>query len=214
LRGDPLCPLQSRCIPTVTSLHPVSRTLRKMIVVLLTLSTAQAIPNDPNELQYLNNLPLDKLIQLKSSLQELVTGYENVTTTPSYIEDFAPQALPFKSAPLKRTDYDVYKKDSSKISNLFTMSVTTLAFLAFGGYLLCLVVQAVKSKHNINSTTITPTILINSGIRRPQNQFTSYGRKKRSLREMELPPEQAFDVLLKLCEGYAKWSERYGDGGI
>lgn len=35
---------------------------------------------------------------------------------------------------------------SGKIQKLFQFSVTALAFLAFGGYLLCMIVQAIKSK--------------------------------------------------------------------
>lgn len=35
---------------------------------------------------------------------------------------------------------------SSKIQSFFQISVTALAFLAFAGYLLCMIVQAIKSK--------------------------------------------------------------------
>lgn len=34
----------------------------------------------------------------------------------------------------------------SKIQTFFQISVTALAFLAFAGYLLCMIVQAIKSK--------------------------------------------------------------------
>lgn len=37
-------------------------------------------------------------------------------------------------------------EESGKIQKLFQFSVTALAFLAFGGYLLCMIVQAIKSK--------------------------------------------------------------------
>lgn len=37
-------------------------------------------------------------------------------------------------------------ESSGKIQKLFQFSVTALAFLAFGGYLLCMIVQAIKSK--------------------------------------------------------------------
>lgn len=36
----------------------------------------------------------------------------------------------------------------SKIQTIFQLSVTALAFLAFAGYLLCMIVQAIKSKGN------------------------------------------------------------------
>lgn len=34
----------------------------------------------------------------------------------------------------------------SKVQKIFQFSVTSLAFLAFGGYLLCMIVQAIQSK--------------------------------------------------------------------
>jgi hypothetical protein len=34
----------------------------------------------------------------------------------------------------------------SKIQTFFQLSVTALAFLAFAGYLLCMIVQAIKAK--------------------------------------------------------------------
>lgn len=179
----------------------------------------------PTDVAFLNELPLDKLLRLKNSLQDLVTAdYENVTaTTPSYIQRFGAEAMAIQAPPVKRGDYEeaiVYKKESySKISNIFSMSVTTLAFLAFGGYLLCLIVQAVKAKQTYNAaipTTQPTTFFVSAGIKkRPQTQFaSSYGRRKRenrfrrSLKMMDLPPEQLFEALLQVCEGYAKWSER------
>lgn len=36
----------------------------------------------------------------------------------------------------------------SKVQKIFQISVTALSFLAFGGYLLCMIVQAIKSKGN------------------------------------------------------------------
>lgn len=164
------------------------------------------------EIQYLNELSLEKLLQLKSSLKDATTVYENVTTsTPSY-ENFGAQAMAMNAPPKRKMDYEegLFKKDGkSKISNIFTMSVTTLAFLAFGGYLLCLIVQAVKTKHNTIVTTPAPTFFVNAGIKRPQSTFSSYGRLKRDRRDVNdigFPPEALFTALIQLCEGYAKWS--------
>ncbi|VVC94421.1 unnamed protein product [Leptidea sinapis] len=124
--------------------------------------------------------------------------------------------MAIRAPSVKRTDYEeeMEKKDSeSKISHVFSMSVTTLAFLAFGGYLLCLIVQAIKSKQNsMPVVTPQPTFFVNAGIKRPQTQFASYGRRKRDLNEIDetyLPPEQLFSGLVHLCEGYAKWSKRH-----
>lgn len=186
--------------------------------VIFKVSSAQV---DTEDVQFLNELPLDKLVRLKTSLQDFATvPYENVTsTTPAYLQSYGAQAMAIQGLPIKRGDYEdgVYKKgDHSKISNIFSMSVTTLAFLAFGGYLLCLIVQAVKAKqqHNNNFQPQQSTFFVSAGIKKkPQPQFSSYGRRRRdirvlkSFRSVDLPPEQLFEALLQMCEGYAKWSE-------
>lgn len=166
------------------------------------------------EVQYLNELSINKLLQLKSSLKDFSTEYNNETeTTPAYIEHFGAQAMAFKAPPIKRMEYEegLYKKGGyGKISHIFSISITALAFLAFGGYLLCLIVQAVKSKQNTIVTTPTPTLFVNAGIKRPQNTFNSYGRRKiqkRELNDIDVPPEELFTALVQLCEGYAKWSK-------
>ncbi|KAJ8719587.1 hypothetical protein PYW08_011762 [Mythimna loreyi] len=197
------------------------------IVSIFEISSADVTPTD---VEFLNELPLDKLLVLKNSLQDLVTAdYENVTTTtPTYIQTFGAEAMAMQAPPIKRGDYEeaLYKKDHhSKITNIFSMSVTTLAFLAFGGYLLCLIVQAVKAKQTYNAaipTTQPTTFFVSAGIKKkPQTHFSSsYGRRRRdnrfrrSLKMIDLPPEQLFEALLQVCEGYAKWSERTGDIGV
>ncbi|XP_026330945.1 uncharacterized protein LOC113238321 [Hyposmocoma kahamanoa] len=193
-----------------------------LIISALAFINADSITED---IQFLNELPLDKLMKLKNSLQELVTTeLDNVTsTTPTYSSGFGAQAMAIQGPPIKRGDWEesVWKKGShSKISNIFSMSVTTLAFLAFGGYLLCLIVHAIKQKQMyFPATTVQPTtFFVSAGIKkRPQAQFAAYGRRRRenrdvrSLKQIELPPEQLFSALMRLCEGYAKWSERYGN---
>ncbi|XP_053608293.1 uncharacterized protein LOC128674045 [Plodia interpunctella] len=197
-----------------------------MILLVLLIFKAANAEIQNKDLQFLNELPLDKLLKLKDSLQEFVTdnmeNIENTTSiTPTYLQAFGAQALAMK-APIKRTDYEdsVWKKES-KISNIFSMSVTTLAFLAFGGYLLCLIVQAVKAKEQYASAAGSQTTLVvNSAIKKKphiqsqfQPQFASYGRRKRDNRQhrklenIDLTPDQLFSALLQLCEGYAKWSE-------
>lgn len=202
-----------------------------MLILIIMFSTLKISTADvtPNDVEFLNEMPIDMLLRLKNSLQELVTvEYENVTTTtPSYIQRFGAEAMAIQAPPVKRGDYEdgLYKKESyGKISNIFSISVTTLAFLAFGGYLLCLIVQAVKAKQSYNTgipTTQPTTFFVSAGIKkRPQTQFaSSYGRRRRdirfrrSLKMLDLPPEQLFEALLHVCEGYAKWSDRRGDIG-
>lgn len=176
------------------------------------------------DVEFLNELTLDKLLRLKGSLHEIVSLDDKNTSLPeqSYLERFGAQAMAMKG-PIKRIEYedDIKKKyGHSKISNIFSMSVTTLAFLAFGGYLLCLIVQAVKSKKNINPTVTQPTFFLSAGIKKkPQPQFASYGRRRRDNRyiepntstELSLPPDELFSALLQLCEGYAKWNGKHGN---
>lgn len=193
------------------------------IISVLSYVNADIITED---IQFLNELPLDKLIKLKNSIQDLVTTTEldNVTsTTPTYLNSFGAQALAIQGPPIRRGDWEesVWKTGSySKISNIFSMSVTTLAFLAFGGYLLCLIVYAIRQKQMyMPATTMQPaTFFVSAGIKkRPQTQFAAYGRSRRenrdarNLKQIDLPPEQLFSALMHLCEGYVKWSDRYSN---
>lgn len=190
--------------------------LNMLVLIIFTFFKVASGDLTLNDVQYLNELPLDKLLRLKSSLQELVTeNYDNVTTTPAYTQ-FGAQALAL-NAPIKRGDYELKKGGQSKLGTLFSMSITTLAFLAFGGYLLCLIVQAVKAKESQNPATVAPAFFLSSGIKKkPQPQFSaSYGRRRRATEFTNAPdirPEQLFEALLRFCEGYAKWSQE-DDGG-
>ncbi|XP_022112394.2 uncharacterized protein LOC110991365 [Pieris rapae] len=175
---------------------------RKIVTMLFFLLLHKTFCEPVTEIQLLNELPVEKLIQLKNSLKMVEGGYDNTTVRTTFENDGA-ETMALR-APIKRTDEDLYKKEDSKISHIFTMSVTTLAFLAFGGYLLCLIVHAMKAKQT-SPVTQQPTFFVNSGIKRPQTQFASYGRKKREAVEL-LEPEEMFVALMRVCEGYAKWS--------
>lgn len=211
----------------LTSHYQLAFTMHKIFLIIFSLCKVSA-EIATEEIQYLNELPIDKLVKLKSSLQDLVEAdYGNLTITttqPTYLQSFGAEAMAMKGPPIKRGDYEeeIHKHDGqTKISNIFSMSVTTLAFLAFGGYLLCLIVQAVKNKqmYSMANPSVGPTtVIVSAGIKkRPQSQFSSYGRRRRdnrenrSLKQIDLPPEQLFSALLQVCEGYAKWSDRYGD---
>ncbi|XP_038212852.1 uncharacterized protein LOC119833053 [Zerene cesonia] len=187
-----------------------------MLSVLLLLLACKIISSEvTTEVQLLNELSIEKLLQLKNSFKDMTTEYYNTTvTTPSYMETFGAQAMAMRAPPIKRADYEdgLHKKEgNSKLSNIFSMTVTTLAFLAFGGYLLCLIVHAMRAKHTTTAVvTPQPTIFVNAGIKRPQTQFASYGRRKRQVDDITgvvLPPEEMFSALLQVCEGYAKWNE-------
>lgn len=101
------------------------------------------------DVKTLSELPLERLLQVRN----------NFATTPTVTlvdETFqTPQALPLqaKTTNTNRGSYGYGVQEDSKggkkgIQSIFQISVTTLAFLAFGGYLLCLIVQAIKGKQN------------------------------------------------------------------
>lgn len=66
-----------------------------------------------------------------------------------------PMALPLKKTskkPIRRyEDYDDKGKDT-KISKIFQLAVTTLSFLAFGGYLMTLIITAIRRNSNNGGT--------------------------------------------------------------
>lgn len=71
------------------------------------------------------------------------------------IESTLPIALPLKrnnKLPIRRHGSDYYeeKGKDTKISKIFQLAVTALSFLAFGGYLLTLIITAIR--RNTNST--------------------------------------------------------------
>lgn len=69
--------------------------------------------------------------------------------------------------PLSRGSHEMWQKKGTKkgLSTIFQMTITALAFLAFAGYLLCLLVQAIKAKQNSTATGTT------SGISVTQNKL-------------------------------------------
>jgi hypothetical protein len=72
---------------------------------------------------------------------------------------------------------DLHGKGKGKkgsISNIFQTSVTALSFLAFGGYLLCLIVQAIRSKNN--GTAMMNGAALNANLSR----FVFIGRRPAS----------------------------------
>jgi hypothetical protein len=67
------------------------------------------------------------------------------------IMTFSFHIFPFSIFLLCRKNYrksglEPWDSKPSKIQTIFQLSVTALAFLAFAGYLLCMIVQAIKSK--------------------------------------------------------------------
>ncbi|XP_029669382.1 uncharacterized protein LOC115239157 isoform X2 [Formica exsecta] len=107
-----------------------------------------------DEVRSLSELPMDKLIQIKSSLGS--AGYDITDENENAREDVSsrrlsltmPMALPLRRSNKKPTrryeeHYDEKGKES-KVSKIFQVAITALSFLAFGGYLLTLIITAVR----------------------------------------------------------------------
>lgn len=102
------------------------------------------------DVKTLSELPLERLLQVRNNFAPRSKKL-NLTDESSQ----APQALPLqtKTSDTNRGSYGYGVQEETKggkkgIQSIFQISVTTLAFLAFGGYLLCLIVQAIKGKQN------------------------------------------------------------------
>lgn len=65
---------------------------------------------------------------------------------------------PFINDIKKTASHEAWDSKPSKIQTVFQVSVTALSFLAFAGYLLCMIVQAIKSKGELRELLrfITP----------------------------------------------------------
>lgn len=75
-----------------------------------------------------------------------------------------PMAMPLKrmshghNKPIRRTEeIDEHEKDT-KISKIFQLTVTALSFLAFGGYLMTLIITVLR--RNQSNGTTTPGVIV------------------------------------------------------
>lgn len=182
------------------------------------LNDHQANAEKYQDLRLLSELPMEKLLKVKSSFADFS---ENEITPTTYKENGgdpispkSPEALALSTdeEPVRRTDLWSKKGKGGKINTLFMLSVTTLSFLAFGGYLLCLIVQAIKGKgtnysYNTTLTGTQPVMLMSGSIKKKKPQI-NYGRKRRDV--VEEDPEEMYKVLIMLAEGYAAWEQRQG----
>lgn len=154
-----------------------------------------------------------------------------------------PIALPLRrrnSKPVKRHD-DYWQDDKgkgSKISKIFQLAITALSFFAFGGYLLTLIITALKK--NATSTTTGNVIFLQVIILRPwlidADFFSSVyfhyvcnytllqglqnvRRPKRGVlndpMENDFNTERLYRGMIMLSEGYAlynwNWHNAYAD---
>lgn len=120
---------------------------RILFLSYLHVSTSQLF-TPAVDVKTLSELPLERLLQVRNDF--------SIKSTLAGDALQKPQALPLlqpKTTNTNRGSYGYGVQEETKggkkgIQSIFQISVTTLAFLAFGGYLLCLIVQAIKGKQN------------------------------------------------------------------
>ncbi|XP_017006582.2 uncharacterized protein [Drosophila takahashii] len=102
---------------------------------------------------------------------------------------------PWHSHPPPHPPTSWAEQKPSKLQTLFQISITALAFLSFGGYLLCLIVQAIKSKGTtyFHPVATTSTSASNGNVKR----IKVYRRSRRS-------PDLRFILLQQDYASYMK----------
>ncbi|XP_028981784.1 uncharacterized protein LOC114841085 [Diachasma alloeum] len=161
-----------------------------------------------NGLRSLSELPMTKLIQIKLSLTEDV---DNVTLVED-LEGRAALALPMVSSSRginnksirRHGDWEEKGKDS-KISQIFQLAITTLSFLAFGGYLLTLIITTIQ--RNTTAANGTNFIVLSN-----LQNLSKYQRPKRNtviidtmLNDSAI--DQFYQGMIMLSEGYVTYTK-------
>lgn len=106
--------------------------------------------------------------------------------------------------PLQRGSHEMWHKkgnSKSKLSSIFQIAVTALAFLAFKGYLLCLLVQAIKYKTNSTATANGAALVFAS----PGNRVRPIIiRQKRDV-WLDADPDEMYYALRTFSEGFTAY---------
>ncbi|KOX71169.1 hypothetical protein WN51_04192 [Melipona quadrifasciata] len=159
------------------------------------------------EVYCLSELPMSKLIEIKSSLaDEGDVAKEDVQTEEMSSRTFSslsPVAQPLKRTSRKPTrryeDYHEEKGKDTKISKIFQLSVTALSFLAFGGYLLTLIITAIRQNAG---NTGNGNVIVFSNLQGLQ----SYVRPKRDVDPSEDEVEKLYHGMILLSRSYAMYN--------
>lgn len=107
---------------------------------------------------------------------------------------------------------DLHGKGKGKkgsISSIFQTSITALSFLAFGGYLLCLIVQAIRSKNS-------GTGMVNgAAVQANLSRFVFFGRRptsgKRRKRDSTGEEKNAGHLKRETIEGSTRRESKHGN---
>ncbi|XP_050462608.1 uncharacterized protein LOC126857329 [Cataglyphis hispanica] len=161
-----------------------------------------------DEVRSLSELPMDKLIQIRSSLGS--AGYDITDENENAREDVSsrrsltmPMALPLRRSskkPMRRYEEHYEKGKESKVSKIFQVAITALSFLAFGGYLLTLIISAVRRNMTNNPTG---NVVVFSNL----HDLQKFNRPKRNILILD-PMENNFETD-KLYEGMIMLSRSY-----
>ncbi|XP_076683501.1 uncharacterized protein LOC143376739 isoform X2 [Andrena cerasifolii] len=188
----------------------VSASLVPSVFILLTtpwlkLTTGNRTSLYMDEIHGLSELPMTELMHIKSSLaNEQGKDEEDIYMSGRTFSLPLPVALPLKRAdkkPVRRygEHYEEKGKDT-KISRIFQLAVTALSFLAFGGYLLTLIITAIRrSSGNMGNGNV----IVLSNLQGLQG----YTRPKRDV--FAFHPEESDFEIEKLYQGMIMLSRSY-----
>ncbi|XP_076237907.1 uncharacterized protein LOC143181410 [Calliopsis andreniformis] len=184
-----------------------------LVVCILLASSAKTSGNQTllyiDEVRGLSELPMTELIHIKSTLvgeeDSIEDDQEPMEMSSRSSSLSLPMALPLKrfdKKPLRRygEHYDEKGKDS-KISKIFQLAVTALSFLAFGGYLMTLIITAIR--RNSGNMTSGGNVILLSNLQGLQ----SYNRPKRNVLVFD-PMENDFEIE-RLYQGMRMLSRSY-----
>ncbi|KAL1131870.1 hypothetical protein AAG570_011481 [Ranatra chinensis] len=185
----------------------------------------------------LAEMPLDKLLHVKKALESNI-GLEDLDDGEDGVErDREDLGVPMRERkkkkkkykdghwrrehlqdpPIRRDSWEVdapwqSSKGKGDIGSIFHGTITVLAFLAFGGYLLCLLLQAVKGYPGyVYPTTTTPPTTTTTAT------TSSAGRRRK--RRSDPPPfssspprdgaelDRIFQTMVTIAESYAKYEK-------
>ncbi|XP_057328564.1 uncharacterized protein LOC130669595 [Microplitis mediator] len=166
----------------------------------------------PQEVQSLSELPMEQLLKIKNNFIEtgsdVVEEEEEKEDEEVEEEGLQGRTLPIK-LPLKKIgnkslrrhgDWWEEKGEDTKISKIFQFTLTTLSFLAFGGYLLTLVITSLKKNQAAQGNVI---VLSN---------LQKYTRPKRHIFTID-PAENEYDTdrlyrgMIMLSREYASYTK-------
>ncbi|KAG6801226.1 hypothetical protein HZU73_03347 [Apis mellifera caucasica] len=161
------------------------------------------------EVLCLSELPMSELIQIKSTLGDEEDVEEDEQPEEISSRTFSLSSLPV-AQPLKRInrkpmrryeDHYEEKGKDTKISKIFQLSVTALSFLAFGGYLLCLIITGIRQGNTGNGNVIVLSNL---------QGLQAYNRPKRDVPafeslENDLEIEKLYRGMILLSKYYAMY---------